>query len=264
MDSTKPNSRGGKPLRTMLPFSGVIALAGVITLACGAHLVAASPVTDPASNMRSGPGRSAPKTMSLQVVDGRTLSDAKYVKIFDNLAAPPSGTYWGEVELIILGSGGNNTFPDDQIAAAFTPSADHIATKIELAVVTSSLGYGNSGFSLSLNQDDHGVPGKVLLTAQLPGLPSNGSGWCCALVVGSIPSGIALRGGKQYWVVVNGQGSQPTDAAAWDMNATDQLHPFLDAVYCSYTSKCPNGAGWYPFSGTPFGTGAAFAVLGSS
>jgi len=202
--------------------------------------------------------------MTLQVVDGRSRADTKYVKIFDNLAAPPSGTYWGEVELIILGGGGTSTFPDDQIAAAFTPSANHTATKIEVAVVQSSLGYGTSGFSLSLNQDANGVPGKALLSANLPGLPNNGFGWCCALVVGSIPSGIALSGGTQYWVVVNGQASQPSDAAAWDMDTTDQLHPFLDAVYCSYTIKCPNGIGWYPFSGTPFGTGAAFAVLGSS
>jgi hypothetical protein len=264
MDSTKPYSRGGKPFRTMLPLSRVIALTGVLTLACGAHLVAASPVTDPSSHMPSGAKRDAPKTMSLQVIDGRQRSDTKYVKIFDNLAAPPSGTYWGEVELIILGGGGNSTFPDDQIAAAFTPSANHTATKIEVAVVQSSLGYGTAGFTLSLNQDAGGVPGKALLTAQLPGLPNNGSGWCCALIVGSIPSGIALSGGTQYWVVVNGQGSQTSDAAAWDMNATDQLHPFLDAVYCSYTSKCPNGNGWYPFSGTIYGTGAAFAVLGSS
>jgi hypothetical protein len=264
MDSTKPNSRGHKPLRAVLPLPRVIALAGVITLACGAQLVAASPVTQPSSNMLSGPGRNAPKTMSLQVMDGRSLSDAKYVKIFDNLAAPPSGTYWGEVQLMILGGGGNSTFPDDQIAAAFTPSANHTATKIEVAVVQSSLGYGTAGFALSLNQDANGVPGKALLTAQLPTLPNNGSGWCCALVVGSIPSGIALSGGTQYWVVVNGQGSQTSDAAAWDMNATNQLHPFLDAVYCSYTSRCPSGIGWYPFSGTIYGTGAAFAVLGSS
>src|SRR5580704_2026873 len=264
MDLTKPDSRRGKPLRTMSRFSGVIALTGAITVACGAHLVAASPVTEPSSNMLSGPGRNAPKTMSLQVMDGRDISDAKYVKIFDNLAAPPSGTYWGEVELIIVGGGGNSTFPDDQIAAAFTPSANHTATKIEVAVVESSLGYGTSGFTLSLNQDSGGVPGKALLTAQLPGLPNNGLGWCCALVIGSIPSGIALSGGTQYWVVVNGQGSQTSDAAAWDMDATNQLHPFLDAVYCSYTSKCPKGNGWYPFSGTIYGTGAAFAVLGSS
>jgi hypothetical protein len=202
--------------------------------------------------------------MTLQVVDGRSFSNAKYVKIFDNLAAPPSGTYWGEVQIMVLGGGGNSTFPDDQLAAAFTPSANHTATKIEVALVQSSFGFGTAGFALSLNEDAGGVPGKALLTAQLPGLPNNGTGWCCALVVGTIPSGIALTGGSQYWIVVNGQGSQTSDGAAWDMNATDQVHPFLDAAYCSYASKCPNGIGWYPFSGTIYGTGAAFAVLGSS
>lgn len=246
-------------------FCATLPLAGAIVLnGCGGHLVAPSPVTGAPTNMLSEPNRTAGKIMSVQIYNARSFPDAKYVKIFDNLAALPSGKYWGGVTLDIVGGDGNSTFVDNQMAAAFTPSANHTAAVIEAAVVVPPLGYGSSGFVLSLNQDDKGVPGKTLLSAQLPELPYNGLGLCCALVIGTIPSGEPLSGGKQYWVVVNGQNSQPSDAAGWAMNDTDQLHPFLDAVYCSYASKCPNGAGWYPFQGTAYGTGIAFAVLGSN
>jgi hypothetical protein len=238
-----------------LPLAGAIVLSG-----CGGHL-GASPVTEAPANTLAGPNRSAVRTMSLQIA--RSFSDAKYLKIFDNLAQRPSGTYWGESWFVIVGGDGNSQFPDDQVAAAFTPSANQTATVIEAAILNSGLGYGSTGFILTVNQDDKGVPGKTLLSAQLPGLPNNGLGFCCALVIGKIPSGLPLRGGKQYWLVLNGQSAQSTDGAGWAMNATDQAHPFLDAVYCAYTSKCANGPAWHTFQGTLFGTGAAFAVLGS-
>jgi hypothetical protein len=255
VDLTKGKCMGWKQLLATLPLASAIALHG-----CGGHLVAPSPANGASTNQLSGPSRT--KIMSVQIV--RSFSDAKYVKIFDNLAERPSGKYWGGSEVVIAGGNGNKLFLDDQLAAAFTPSANHTATVIEAAVVNPNLGYGSTGFTLNVNEDDNGVPGKTLLTAQLPGLPNNGLGICCALVIGKIPSGLPLSGGQQYWIVLNGQSAQPSDAAGWDMNATDQLHPFLDAVYCAYGSKCPNGPGWYPFKGTPLGSGIAFAVLGSS
>jgi hypothetical protein len=237
-------------------FLGALPLAGALALhGCGGHLVAPSPVTEASS-----------KNMSVQANDFRSFSDAKSVKIFDNLAARPSGKYWGGAEVVIAGGNGGSTFPDTQIAAAFTPSADATATVIEVAAVCPGLyGYGcGGGFTLNLNQDNNGVPGTTLITAQIPEFPPN-IPLCCALIVGKIPSGLALHGGKQYWVVINGQKSQSTDLAAWDENTTDQLHPFLDAVYCAYAAKCPKGSGWYPFQeSVGFGTGLAFAVLGGS
>ena len=258
MDSTKGKFMGWKHLWATVPLVGVIVLNG-----CGEHLVAPSPVSEAKTNV-AGPDRSATKTMSLQFA--RSFSDAKYVKIFNNLAQRPSGKYWGESTIVIVGGGASSTFPDNQLAGAFTPSANHTATVIEAAIVNPVIagGYGSAGFTLSVNQDAKGVPGKALISASLPGLPSNGLGWCCAMVIGKIPSGLALSGGKQYWLVLNGQGAQSTDAAGWDMNATDQVHPFLDAVYCAYASKCSSGPGWYPVHIDFYGTGAAFAVLGSN
>jgi hypothetical protein len=237
-------------------FLGALPLAGALALhGCGGHLVAPSPVTEASS-----------KNMSVETDNSASFSDPKSVKIFDNLAARPSGKYWGGAEVVIAGGNGGSTFPDTQIAAAFTPSADATASVIEVAAVCPGLyGYGcGGGFTLNLNQDNNGVPGTTLITAQIPEFPPN-IPLCCALIVGKIPSGLALHGGKQYWVVINGQKSQSTDLAAWDENTTDQLHPFLDAVYCAYAAKCPKGSGWYPFQeSVGFGTGLAFAVLGGS
>jgi hypothetical protein len=201
--------------------------------------------------------------MTVSIADARSVQDAKLVKIFDNLGASPSGAYWGGVQVVIVGGSGNAEFPSTQIAAAFTPTASASAREIEVAAVSPTIGYGDSGFSLSVNEDDKGVPGKALITAQLPGLPESPP-LCCSLVVGKDPNGLSLKAGTQYWVVISGQNAQSGNAAGWDENATDQLHPFLDAVYCSYTPNCPNGAGWYPFTGSDFGTGLAFAVLGKA
>lgn len=256
MDLTNRKLMGWKQFWVTLPLAGVIILNG-----CGGHLVAPSPGTGASTNVLSGANRSG-TIMSMQIA--RSFPDAKLVKIFDNLAQRPSGKYWGGAELVIVGGNGNKLFPDNQMAAAFTPSANHTATVIEVAVVNSGLGYGSTGFTLSLNQDDNGVPGKALISAPLPGLPYNFPGVCCVLVLGTIPSGLPLTGATQYWIVLNGQSAQSTDAAGWDMNATDQLHPLLDAVYCAYGSKCSKGPGWYPFRGTSLGTGVAFAVLGSN
>ncbi|HEY2474546.1 MAG TPA: hypothetical protein VGI19_07055 [Candidatus Cybelea sp.] len=194
----------------------------------------------------------------------RSFPDTKNVNIFNNLARFPSGKYFGYVDAVIVGGGGNKQFPQDQIAAAFTPAANHTATVIEVAANDPHLGYGISGFSLSLNEDDKGVPGKTLLSAQIPQLPTNGLGFCCDLVIGSIPSGIALHGGEQYWIVLDGQNALSSDAAGWSTNTVDQVHPFLDATYCAYAGKCVNGVGWHTFQGTLYYSGAAFAVLGSN
>jgi hypothetical protein len=247
-----------KDLRYTLSLAAAVVLSG-----CGGHFDGASPLTETPPGVAESSQR-ASATMTVRLADARSVPDAKLVKIFDNLGASPSGPYWGGVEVVVVGGSGNSEFPSTQLAAAFTPSASASATEIELAAVTPSLpGYGDGGFSLSVNADDKGVPGKALITAQLPGLPPSPP-LCCTLVIGKDPSGLSLKAGTQYWVVISGANAQSGNAAGWDENATDQLHPFLDAVYCSYTPNCPNGAGWYPFTGSDFGTGLAFAVLGKA
>lgn len=247
-----------KQLPAALSLAVAIVLSG-----CGGHLVGPSAGSATSANALSGPSRGGTKRMSLKIYEAQSFPDVKYVRIFDNMGRRPAGKYWGGAPFAIVGGGGNSEFTDDEFAAAFTPSANHTATVIEAAIVASTLGYGSGGFSLSVNQDDNGVPGSALITAQLPGLPQNYPGLCCAMVIGTIPSGLALIGGTQYWLVLNGSGALASDGAGWEQDDVDQVHPYLDAVYCAFASKCANGPGWYTFKGDDFGTGAAFAVLGS-
>ncbi len=258
MDLTKSTFTSWKRSLATLPLTAAVVLSG-----CGAHLLGPSSGTDASTNVLSGPNRGAAKRMSVKIYNAQSFPDAKYVRIFDNLARRPAGKYWGGAKFAIVGGGGNSEFPDNQFAAAFKPSANHTASVIEVPVVNSGLGYGSTGFTLSVNQDDNGVPGTALTTAQLPGLPQNFPGLCCAMVVGTIPTGLALSGGTQYWLVLDGQSALGSDGAGWEQDDTNQLHPFLDAVYCAYASRCSNGTGWYTFQGDDLGSGAAFAVLGS-
>jgi hypothetical protein len=251
-------SKRFKYLRYGLALATAIAMSG-----CGAHSGGTPPLTETSNNV-GALGQRAGTSMTVRIADARTVQDAKLVKIFDNLGASPSGPYWGGVQVVIVGGSGNSEFPSTQIAAAFTPSASASATEVEVAAVTPSLpGYEGSGFTLSVNVDDKGVPGKALITAQLPDLPSDPP-LCCSLIVGKVPHGLSLKADKQYWVVISGQSAQSGNAAGWTEEATDQVHPFLDAVYCSYAPNCQNGAGWYAFKGDDFGSGLAFAVLGKA
>jgi hypothetical protein len=236
--------------------------AAIVSSGCGGHFSGPTPLTEtPAGNISQS--QRASTSMTVRIADARSVPNAKLVKIFDNLGTSPSGPYWGGVQVVVVGGSGNAVFPSTQMAAAFTPKTSASATEIKVAAVSPTIGYGDSGFVLSVNEDDKGVPGKALITAQLPGLPENPP-LCCSLVVGKDANGLSLKAGRQYWVVISGQNAQSGNAAGWNEEATDQLHPFLDAVYCSYAPKCQNGVGWYTFQGLDFGSGMAFAVLGKA
>jgi len=166
------------------------------------------------------------------------------VTIFNNIGGKyPQGVYWCCTGYDIIGPAQGEQW----MATAFTPSANHTVTRIEVAV-----GYllGTNGVVLSLNDDNNGVPGKALKSWNALGLPSFG---CCALVVKSDGSGIPIRAGKQYWVVLSTNSHESDTVAAWNLNDTDQVD-FVTAA--TYTNKQ-----WSAFQMSP---GLAFAVKGSN
>jgi hypothetical protein len=246
-----------KDLRVALPLAVAIASSG-----CGGHLGGAAPLSEMPNDVRAANVHTN-ESMTVRIVDARSVPNAKLVIIHDNLGTNPTGPYWGGTQTVISGGGGSSEIPSTQIASAFTPSKNSTATVVKIALVAPSLpGFASSGFTLQVNDDDKGVPGKTLISAQLPATLPPSIPLCCALIVGTDSNGLALKAGKQYWVVVSGQNAQSDDAAGWNEKLTNQLHPSLAAVYCSYTASCPNGQGWYTFSGDEFGSGLAFAVLG--
>jgi hypothetical protein len=197
-------------------------------------------------------------TPAAQVAAPANFARAKLVTIVSNLASYRSGPYWAFEGSPVTGPEGQQGFPENWRAVAFSPSANHTATVIEVAVALDS---GTDGLALSLNRDDKGVPGKAIATAQLSNLPAFGT--CCTIETATLAKGASLKAGTRYWVVVSTNDSELTTNAAWMYNDTDQVDSFLEASYCP--SNCGSGSGWTPYqSDTVSGSELAFAVLGSN
>jgi hypothetical protein len=178
------------------------------------------------------------------------IQDSGLVTIFSNLAAKyPKGEYWCCTGYNVMGP--DSGAGEQWMGAAFTPSADHTVTRIEVAGGYSQ--QGTNGVVLSLNDDNKGVPGKALKTWNVSGLPRFGT--CCALVVKSDSSGIPVSAGKQYWVVLSTNSHELDTVDAWNVIDTDQVDPATVATYPGTSNK------WTAFQTTP---GLAFAVKGSN
>lgn len=169
------------------------------------------------------------------------------VTIYGHLAdAYPNGLYWCCGGYNVMGP--NSGAGVQWIAAAFTPSANHTVTQIDVGAGFSQ-GTTN-GIVLSLNLDNKGKPGKALKTWNVSGLPSFGT--CCGVTTGTT-SGIPITGGKQYWVVLKTNSSELDTVDGWNFDDTDQVD---NVTVASFT-----GTKWTVFQTTQ---GVAFAVRGSN
>ncbi|HEY2446691.1 MAG TPA: choice-of-anchor R domain-containing protein [Rhizomicrobium sp.] len=190
-------------------------------------------------------------SMTMITTSPRTLTptrtnDAGLVTIFSNLASKyPKGEYWCCTGYNVMGSQSGNG--EQWMAAAFTPTADHTVTKIEVGAGWSQ---GTNGIVVSLNKDSNGAPGAALKTWNVSNLGIFGT--CCALVVKSDKSGIPVSAGKQYWVVLSTNGNELDTVDAWNVDDTDQVD---SATLASFT-----GSQWNVFQVSP---GVAFAVKGN-
>jgi hypothetical protein len=201
-------------------------------------------------------GRSV--TPAAQVAAPTNVAHAKLVTIAGNLASYRSGPYWAFEGSPVTGPDGERGFPENWRAVAFSPSADHTATTLEVGV---GLVSGTNGLVVSLSRDDKGIPGKAIATAKLKNLPAFGT--CCTIETATLTKGASLKAGTQYWVVVSTNKSEATTNATWMYDDTDQVDSFLEASYCP--SNCGSGPGWTPYqSDTVSGSALAYAVLGSN
>ena len=148
-----------------------------------------------------------------------------------------------------------NVVPEYWQAVPFTPSADMAVKEIEASVMWDE---GTNAVALSLNEDSSGLPGKAIHTWNVKNLAIIGS--CCQLATGKSQTGIAVKQGTQYWVVVSTNAKDSNIFAAWEVNSTDmRTHPF--ASYCndSKQGNCNGNSGkWVAVEGLLPG----FAVLG--
>ncbi|HEY3637575.1 MAG TPA: choice-of-anchor R domain-containing protein [Rhizomicrobium sp.] len=176
-----------------------------------------------------------------------TADDKGLVTIFDNFAHKyPKALYLDLTSVEIRGGGGGAL--QSWSAAPFTPAADHVVTKIEVPV---SIYTGKNGLVLSLNSDADGVPGDALKSWNLKDLPPQGS--CCVVETAKDAQGIAIKAGKQYWIVLSTNSKEGSTWADWLEESEDQVDSESMANY-------DNVYGWQPSTITP---SLAFAVLGS-
>jgi len=186
--------------------------------------------------------------------------DAGLIKIANNFTQYKNSPYWGWSGYAICGpQGGCADATEQWLATAFTPKANHVATRIEVPALYYS---GTNGVVLSLYDDAGGVPGKPLHSWQLSNLPNVA---CCTVVGGSDKRGIPLTGGKQYWIVIGTSAKDATAVALWALTefADVQKHGSSFDIYCSGSGCTQLGYkenAWNLMANMIYGL--AFSVLG--
>ena len=182
--------------------------------------------------------------------------DPRLTTIAGNLSDYPYGVFFCCYGDYITGlTNLLNVVPEYWQAVPFTPTADMTVKELEASVVWDE---GTNAVVLSLNKDSSGLPGKAIHSWNVKNLAIIGS--CCQLATGKSKTGIAVKKGTQYWVVVSTNANDSDIFAAWELNSTDmRLHPF--ASYCddSRQGNCNGNSGkWTAVNGLLPG----FAVLG--
>jgi hypothetical protein len=135
----------------------------------------------------------------------------KLKTIYSNLGTG-TDVYYDSNGWLILGK--DAAFGEEVwIGFPFTPKASATATEVR-----TGLNYYSSGtntFSVSLNADASGLPGKVLFSGTVKNVPT----WpaCCQLATIKSSKGAKLKKGTQYWVVVyTSDTTQTTSEGVWD------------------------------------------------
>jgi len=182
-------------------------------LLCGAALVlttlAASAQASPDGVIAINGGRDT----VLMKAPARTFAPAvapssKLVKIYSNLG---TGNY------VYNGSGGNGILGNnvsgqlypEWVGCGFRPKADHTVTEIQVGATWVS---GDNSLIMSLNESRRDRPGKALHSWQFKNLPTFGT--CCTLQTGKLSTGIPVKKGKVYWVVLR---PLPKHQDTWDV-----------------------------------------------
>ncbi len=180
---------------------------------------------------------------------------AGLVTIFDNLGRKyPKGLYNAQYGQTLAGPQNAFEVPEFWQAAAFTPSADHTATRIQVAL---KILEGTNEVVVGLYDDNAGQPGNALQTWHARNVPAD----CCGLVTVK-STGVALSAGHQYWVVVKTDNHDPDFYGVWEYNIVNQVDSGITDYYCSGSAgACGSTNGVWQPSSDPIGL--AFSVQGS-
>jgi hypothetical protein len=238
-------------------FLMLLMLVALILMSIGGTAFAANK----AEVVMSKDGRKIYVTKSTRAVARAKSSESGLVTIFSNIGKVyPRGTYFCCESYSITGPKASGRLPEYWLAVAFTPTADHVVTMVEVAV---NLLDGADHLVLSLNSDASGLPGASLKSWHLRSLPEAGS--CCTVGAGEDRAGIPVTAGTQYWIVLSTVGANSDTYAGWNVEDVDQVDTYNVPVayYCSDDrgGSCGNNDAWTLDSSTS-NQGPAFAVLG--
>ena len=218
----------------------VLALASVTVLAANRERVVVSK-----------DGRTTIATKRTPSVTRTEPNDPSLVTIYDNIAtAYPKGSYWCCEGYTIMGPANLLGFPEYWQAGAFTPSANHTVTKVEVAV-----GFvGTTDLSLASIMTPAAYRAKPLRLGLCRVCPPSEA------AARSRRGRIRLGFRSPLHRILDRSEDQREEYATWavfNVNDTDQVDPQVTAVYCS--GLCSPNNKWVASHTTP---GPAFAVLG--
>ena len=137
--------------------------------------------------------------------------------IFSNIGVKyPKGEYFCCFGDTISGA---NSIVGSQswVAAQFGSLDDATVTEIDVAAEWAA---GTNEIEIGLYTDKDGIPDKLLKSFKVTGL--QGVSGCCGLAVAKDQKGIAIKGGRSYWVAVTTPASDTF--AVWADNSTDQIY----------------------------------------
>jgi hypothetical protein len=123
-------------------------------------------------------------------------ASSKLVTIYSTLVEHSDRPYSDLSGFGILGTETGQPWPE-MVGNGFRPKADYMVTVIQVGAMHFQ---GTNVLVVSLNQDNHGAPGKALHTWHFKDLPEAWS--CCKLQTAKYAKGIPVKKGKLYWVVL--------------------------------------------------------------
>jgi hypothetical protein len=183
-------------------------------------------------------------------IDGVTFSDDKKTVLFaqgsGNFVAPPQHDAGTKAIFSNIGvkypkgeyfccfgdtiSGSTSIIgAQSWVAAQFASPDDVTVTEIDVAAEWAD---GTNEIDIGLYTDKDGLPGRLLKKFKVTGL--QGISGCCGLAVAKDKMGVAIAGGRPYWIAVT-TGASDT-FAVWADNSTDQIYGLPIAVN--------SGTGW--------------------
>ena len=146
--------------------------------------------------------------------------DAALVTIYSNLGTG-NNVYNSIAGTGVLGRNVPGMPYPEWLADAFTPTANHTVTEIQVGVTYVQ---GPNSVIVSLNVDDGGTPGKPLHAWLFSNLPTFGT--CCTLQTARVPAGIPVTKGTTYWVVVRTANNNQGTWEVWNDNFNEVQGPF--------------------------------------